>query len=138
MSATLEAISEAISNGLLVRLEGIVTAEVFDSLLEQAEHVLRKTTFWLRACWAAAVLEEHLRAWCTDKSCSPTKAKPTLADYNSELYAAKEYDVAAMKHVDAMIAVGNNAAHNKPGLDNAGVTRLLRDLREFLARYAVP
>jgi hypothetical protein len=40
-----------------------------------------------------------------------------------------------MKHVDSMIAVGNDAAHNEPDLKREDVERLLRDVRTFIARH---
>jgi hypothetical protein len=135
MSATLEAIGEAIQNGLLVRLEGIAIAETFDSLLEQAEYLLGEGYFLAAGVLSRAVLEEHLRTWCKNANCFPSKSQPTLGDYNAELYKAKEYDVAVMKHVDSMVAIGNDAAHNKAGLDQPSVGRLLRDLRDFLGRH---
>jgi hypothetical protein len=135
VNATLRAIHLAIEHGLLVRLESIAVAETFDSLLEQAEHLAGEGYFLAGGVLGRAVLEGHLRAWCANAKCLPVKPKPTLSDYNQELYKAKEYDVAVMKHVDAMIAVGNLAAHNKPEFDPTRVEPLLRDLREFLGKY---
>lgn len=42
-----------------------------------------------------------------------------------------------MKHVEAMAAIGNDAAHSNPGLKADDVRRLLTDLRGFLAKFAV-
>ena len=137
MSATLQAIGEAIEHGLLVRLEDIVTAEVFDSLLEQAEYLLKENWFLAAGVLGRAVLEEHLRTWCKTAKCFPAAARPMLNDYNMELYKAKQYDKAVMKHLDAMIAVGNNAAHNKTEFDPTSVEPLLRDLREFLGKHPI-
>ena len=50
-----------------------------------------------------------------------------------ELFA----NIIVPKHIEAMIAVGNNAAHNKPDLDRPSVDRLLRDLREFLGKHPI-
>ena len=82
------------------------------------------------------VLEEHLRDWCKNSGCTPSKAKPTLNDYNDELYRAKKYNVSVMKHVAAMVAIGNDAAHNTQDLDKADVKRLLGNVREFMAKHS--
>lgn len=135
MLGTLEAIAESIQHGLLVSVEDLVRAEAFDGLLGQADYLLSEGYVLAAGVLGRAVLEEHLRKWCDLKSCAPAKAKPTLADFKDCLYKGKELTVTQMKHVEAMAAVGNDAAHNKATLSSSDVERLLRDVREFLVRY---
>lgn len=136
MLATLHAIRESIQYGLLASIEDLVTAEVFESLLEQADYLLSQQYFLAAGVLGRAVLEERLRNWCASAGCPQKKTKPTLSDFNVALYTAKVYSVSVMKHVDSMVAIGNDAAHNKPGLKRDDVARLLRDLREFLAKHS--
>jgi DNA-binding MarR family transcriptional regulator len=82
-----------------------------------------------------AVLEERLRRLCEQHSITLGKTKPTLNDYNSELYKSSVYDKITFKEVDTLIAIGNDAAHNNPtlvieriSLMRDGVTRILQKL----------
>lgn len=135
MYSTLQAIKEAIENYLLVDIKNIVMADTFNDLLEQAEYLASEKYFVAAGVLARAVLEEHLRNWCSNTNCTLSKAKPTLADFNTALYKSHEYDVNVMKHIESMTATGNDAAHNKPELCSDDVIRLLRDVKEFLGKY---
>jgi hypothetical protein len=135
MLAALKALRESLEHGLLAQIEDLVSAEIFDDLLGQADYLESEGYFLAAGVLGRAVLEEHLRNWCQSAGCSPAKQKPTLGDFNMALRKAGAYNVSVMKHVDSMIAVGNDAAHNKPGLTREAVARLLRDLPEFLGKY---
>ena len=137
MIGTLEAIKESLEHNLLLTVEDLIRAESFNGLLEQAEYLLNGGYFLAAGVLGRAVLEEHLRSLCDVKSCSPAKAKPTLNDFKDTLYKAKHINITQMKHVESLGAIGNNAAHNKPELTNDDVTRLIRDVRDFLAKHAL-
>ncbi len=134
---TLRAIHDTLKAGLLIRLDQLVRAETFSDLLDQADYLLSEGYFLAAGVLGRAVLEEHLRRWCATAGCTPPgKDRPTLSNYNATLYNAKHIDKATMKHVDALTAIGNDAAHNATGLQKVHVERLLRDVREFIVRYA--
>jgi hypothetical protein len=135
MFSTLQAIKEAITNQLLIDIKQIVIAETFNNLLEQAEYLSSERYFLAAGVLARAILEENLREWCINTNCLPLKDKPTLSDYNVTLYKSSKYNISVMKHVESMIAIGNNAAHNKLDLCSGDVERLLRDVKEFLGRF---
>jgi len=135
MLGTLLGIEEAVQRGLLVKIEDLVRAEAFDNLLEQAEYLSSEGYSLAAGVLGRAVLEEHLRSWCHRAKCVPTKDRPTLNDFTSELYRAKVINIIVMKQVEAMAAIGNDAAHNNP-VTPEDVARLLRDVREFLAKHA--
>jgi hypothetical protein len=135
MLGVLRAIDEAIDDGLLVRVEELMRAEEFSSLLDQADHLEGQGYFLAAGVLGRAVLEEHLRSWCATAGLLPSKARPTLNDFNAALYKAKLLTASVMKHVEAMAATGNDAAHNKPTLRQEDVQRLLRDARDFIAKY---
>jgi hypothetical protein len=136
MHGTLQAIRDAIDNDLLVRFEDLVFAEAFSDLVEQAEYLFDQGYILASGVILRAVLEERLRRMCNRRGCDPQKKRPTIADYNMELYKAKVYDKITLKHVESMAAVGNDAAHNNPDLDKSDVERFKRDLVSFLAKYS--
>lgn len=131
----LEAIKDAIDNDWLVTVEDLVYAEAFSDLLEQAEHLFAEGYFLAAGVLGRAVLEEHLRKWCEHAHCIPAKTKPTMADCKAALYKHNHINKIEQAQVEAMAAVGNEAAHNTPGLKKEDVGRLLRDVRDFLARH---
>jgi len=136
MLGSLRAISESIENNLLISVEQIIRAETFEGLLEQADYLYSEGYFLAAGVLGRAVLEDHLRNFCVIRNCLPSKAKPTLNDFNQSLYKAKILNVTHMKHVESMAAVGNNAAHNKPELTDQDVERLLGDVRRFIVTTA--
>ncbi len=126
MLGTLEAIQHAISGGLLLSVEDIVRAESFNSVLDQADFLHTQGFFLAAGVLARAVLEEHLRAWGANCSLPISKPKPSLNDFKDALYKDKKFSLSVAKHIEAMAAVGNDAAHNKPELTKEAVTRMLR------------
>lgn len=136
MLGTVEAIEQLVTEGLLVEIEDMVRAESFTSLLDQAEFLEDKGYFLAAGTLGRAVLEEHLRSWIQNLALPLLKkSRPTLNDYKDALYKAKAFTLTVMKHIESMAAVGNDAAHNKPVLDADAVKRLLRDVREFIAKH---
>jgi hypothetical protein len=127
----LESIRDNLEAGRLARVEELVNAETFANLLEQAEHLLAQKYDRAAAVLCRAVLEERLRLLCDARNVLPEKSKPTINDYTQSLYAADVIDKMAMKHVEAMAAVGNAAAHGDD-LTAQDAKRLLRDVTDFL------
>jgi hypothetical protein len=138
MVGALTAIRDAIVNDLLFTVESLVLAEEFGNLLEQADHLFANNYFLAAGVLGRAVLEDHLRTWCNRTSCVPAKAQPTLNDYNQALYGAQHITKLVMKHLESMIAVGNDAAHNAPTLKKEDVDRLLHGVKDFLIQKPLP
>ena len=132
---TLKAVKKAIENEWLATITGLLRAKTFSDLLEQAEHLQDQGYHVAAGVLGRAVLEQHLRALCDGNGCLPGKKRATIADYKMELYGHKHLDKVTMKHVEAMAAIGNDAAHNEPSLSKSDVDRLLRDMREFMVRH---
>jgi hypothetical protein len=135
MLGTLRGIRNLVDAGLLVTVEDLVLAEAFNNLLDQADYLAKKGYFLAAGVLGRAVLEEHLRAWAVNAAAAVTAKRPTLNDYVTALYKAGKFTVSVLKHVEAMAAVGNDAAHNKTSLTPEAVERLLRDVREFIGKY---
>lgn len=137
MIGTLQAIKESIDNDLLMKVEDLIRADSFNSLLEQAEYLLDCGYFLAAGVLSRAVLEEHLRGLCDAKKCFPEKVRPTLNDFKDALYRNKHINITQLKHLEAMAAIGNDAAHNKPELTKEDTIRLNRDVRDFISKNSV-
>jgi hypothetical protein len=135
---TLQSLREAVKDELLQRLEDLVAADAFANLLEQADELLRKDYVLASGVLCRAVLEEHLRLLCTRHDCLPPD-RPTINDLNQALYKETQLNKLAMQSVTAMATAGNHCAHNlQPPLSREDVENLLRGVRNFLVRHAVP
>jgi len=133
---SLKSIKESLDDDLLVRFEDLVYAEAFSDLVEQSEYLYGQGYFLASGVILRAILEERLKKLCEQNGCLPSKNRPTINDYNQNLYTANIYDKISFKNVDSMAAVGNAAAHNDPNLDKLEVERFLRDLPQFLMRFS--
>lgn len=133
---SLKSIKESLNDGLLISFKDIIYAEAFSDLIEQAEYLYEQGYFLPSGVLLRAVLEERLKKLCESKGCYPEKNRPTINDYNQNLYAADIYDKITFKHVDSLAAIGNAAAHNDPQLKKQEVERFLRDLPAFLVRFS--
>ncbi len=132
---TVEAIHGNVKAGRLFRFEDLAVAEVFADLSSQAEYLLEQGYHMAAGVLFRAVLEEKLRRMATESAVVPDKDRPTIADFNNALYKASVYDKIALKHVESMAAVGNDAAHAAPGLQAPDVARLGHDVQAFLAKF---
>ena len=136
--ASLRSLKKAVDEDLLVRVEDLVMADAFGSLLEQADHLISKCYSLAAGVLGRAVLKEHLRKLCDRNGCLPT-GRPTINDLNQELYKNSHLDKIAVQNVTAMAATGNHCSHNvHPKLSDADVKKFLDDVRTFLGRHPLP
>jgi hypothetical protein len=133
---TLEAIQSVAADGLLLELQDLILADAFSNLVEQAEYLLCQGYFLASGVLLRAVLEERLRRLADSEGLTFSKSKPTLNDYNSELYKASVYDKVAFKDIDSLAAIGNEAAHNSPTLLAADVTTLRDGVVRILQKFS--
>lgn len=138
MIGALRSLREAVDDDLLVTIDALITAEALGDLIEQAEYLLNEGFFLAAGVLGRAVLEEHLRKWCGRLGCMPTTGASSLNKFNAALYDAQAITKTEMMHVQAMAAVGNDAAHNTPTLKRDDVERMIPDARTFLAQHPLP
>ena len=130
----LSAIEEFESGGLSA-LRGILEAEIFDDLLEQAEHLLERGYYGPAAVIAGCVLEDALRKLC-DKSDIPLQPKPKLDTMNAELAKSGVYNRLAQKRITALADIRNSAAHgNWSEFSSDDVARMVVEIRSFVERH---
>lgn len=129
---TLEAIKHELENDHLATFTGLVQAETLADLLDQSEHLLANGYHLAAGVIGRAILEEHLRNTCDALGCTVTKRRPTINDFNQALYGVQHYSKIKMKQIEALAAIGNDAAHNEPGLDSTEIKKMLSDLPEVI------
>ena len=129
----LKSIRDTIEKGYLISLQDIIYAEAFANLIEQSEYLYDQNYFLAAGVIARAVLEEKLRNTCISLKVLFTKTKPTLGDYNTELYKLNCYSKIEFKNIDYLISIGNNAAHNAP-LQQIEVKKLIEGVKDVLLR----
>lgn len=133
---TLKAIRHAVAEGLLLKVEDLVLAEAFANLFEQAHYLLSQGYALASGVILRALLEERLRRMCEANSLTIPRERPTLNDYNTELYKASAYDKITFKDIDALIAIGNAAAHNDQDLCDAQVSQLCEGVARVLGKFS--
>lgn len=110
--AVLKALLDDLDGGHLANLRGLIRAEVFSDLLDQAQHLHDEGYWQPAAVVAGAVLEDHLRKLCLKHSIT-LSAKPKLDGMNAELAKAGEYDVLVQKRITLLADIRNKAAHGR-------------------------
>jgi hypothetical protein len=133
---TLEAISLSAKEGLLIELQDLILAEAFANLAEQADYLLEQGYFLASGVLLRAIVEERLRRLADSHGLTLTKPKPTLNDYNTELYKAAVYDKITFKNVDVLTAIGNSAAHNDASLSAKDVYMMRDGVSGLLQKFS--
>ena len=93
-------------------LETLLRADVFDSEIESARHILKSG--FLRAAGAicGVILEKHLAKVCKNRGITITKKDPTIADYNDKL-KDNAYDIVEWRKMQNLGDIRNLCDHEK-------------------------
>ena len=97
----------------LFEIRQLVQADLFDSEIESARHLLKYKFLRAAGAIAGVVLEKHLRQVCYDHSVKITKKNPTIGDLDELLKAASVIDVPQWRHVTLLGDIRNICDHNK-------------------------
>ncbi len=121
-------------NGYLTSMRTLITAEVFDSELEQAQELLDSKYHVAAAVIAGTVLETGLRELCDIQSPQINHGK--LDKMNADLKKAGVYNQLQSKRITALADLRNSAAHGKNSeFNHADVQTMIRDIESFLANH---
>ena len=96
----LKAAKDDYENGYLFDTRLLIQAEVFDDILEQAEHLLSAGYYQPAAVVAGAVLEDGLRTLCRRRNIS-LPAKSTINPMNDSLAKDGAYNSLVQKRVSS-------------------------------------
>lgn len=126
------AAKEDFEGGYLFNVKSLVSAEILDDALEQAEELM-KSGYKDAACVIAGiVLETSIKQICTRESIAHSK----LDKMNVDLCKAGTYNVGMQKQITAWADRRNNAAHgNWNAYTIADVEDIIRGVRRFMAEY---
>ncbi len=93
-------------------LQTILQADIFDSEIESAKHLLKMG--FLRAAGAicGVVLENHFKGVCKNRNISIQKKNPTIADYNDALKDCA-YDTVEWRRIQRLGDIRNLCDHSK-------------------------
>jgi hypothetical protein len=97
-----------LENGFLLGQEFLIAGEVFDSVLEEAKHLLKAGYKDPAAILGRVVIEDALKRLIRHEQLDDTKKASVL---NDELKKAGRYNQAQWRQVQVWLDIGNNAAH---------------------------
>ncbi|MBI3741648.1 MAG: hypothetical protein HY257_07825 [Chloroflexi bacterium] len=134
----LRAVEDDLRSGMLVSIQEIVTAEVFDDLADMATYLLEQGYQLPSVSIAGAVLEDTLRKLC-HKHKVAWVGDSAINKLNTELYKANVYDKAQFGQVDAWCKLRNKVDHgdfkDANEVDRNDVRRMIAGLRDFVIKY---
>jgi hypothetical protein len=131
--AILRAAKEDIERGLLNEWTILISAEVFDDLLEQAEHLLDNGYKDPAASLIGAVLEKKLRLMC-EESDIPVSDKDNIGSLNQKLFQNNTFSKPQMRQVAHWQSIRDSADHGKfEDYKTENVKNMLEGVRNFLA-----
>jgi hypothetical protein len=134
--AVIKAAQNDYVKGYLIEARTLITAEVFDDILEQAEHLLQQSYYQAAAVLAGCVLEDTLRKVAERNGCT-LQDRPKLDGINAELAKKGVYNTLVQKRITWLADLRNKAAHGKASEFSAtDVETMLRQVRDFVTDYS--
>jgi hypothetical protein len=130
--ACVESAKEEVEKGFLYKIEHLVSADLFDSVLEHAEHLLSKGHKDPAAILGRVVIEKTLKQMAERETIVlPDKVK--LSKVNEILWKNQVYDKITWRLIHGYVDLGNFAAHgNFDKYDNDKVEGMLSWIRRNL------
>ncbi len=122
-------------NGYLFKVKTLISAEVLDNVIEQAEE-LYKNNYKEAACIIAGVaLETTLRKLCEDNGIESAK----MDKMNADLAKANKYNKSKQKQITAWAGLRNDAAHGDwDSANDNQVKPMIDGVNAFMADYLNP
>jgi hypothetical protein len=134
--AILRAAHNDYTKGYLVEARSLIRAEVFDDVLEQAEHLFKEGYHPAAAVLAGCVIEDSIRKTC-ERNGITIGSKPKLDGMNAELAKKGVYNTLVQKRVTWIADIRNKAAHGQwSEFSAADVENMLRQVRDFVTDYS--
>ena len=122
--------------GMLIRVEQLIAADLFDGLLDQAEHLLGAGHHIPAAALGRVALDESLRQLAklhlpADEQSGKVSQLIIALRTKADVYAKSKGD-----HIQGWMKTGDSAVHaDMEDPPQAEVQGMLEDVREFVAEY---
>ena len=94
-------------------IQSILQADIFDSELDSARHLLRKGFLRASGAVCGVVLEKHLSKVCDNHGIIIKKKEPTISIYNDELKNGDVYDTMEWRRMQRLGDLRNLCDHDK-------------------------
>ncbi len=98
---------------ILADIRGVLQADLFDSELDAARHLLRNGHIRAAGSVAGVVLEGHLAEVCARHNVAIPKKDPHINDFNEELKKADVFDVSQWRRIQSLADIRNLCDHKK-------------------------
>lgn len=105
-------------------IQTILQADVFDSEIESARHLLQRGFLRASGAICGVIIEKHLSDVCNNQSIVIKKKNPTIADYNDALKDII-YDTIEWRRIQRLGDLRNLCDHNKDREPNKDETEEL-------------
>jgi hypothetical protein len=105
--------SKARFESSLFDIRQLVQADIFDSEIEAANHLLKNKFARAAGALGGVVLEKHLGEVCTSHNVVLRKKDPTISDLNDALKAAGVIDIPQWRFVQHLGDIRNLCDHSK-------------------------
>lgn len=136
--ALIESARNDFAGGYYKNLRGIVAAQVFDDLLEMAEHLHENGYHLAAGSIAGAVLEDSLRKLCDAQGVERSDSRGINA-LNERLREADTYPQAQWRQIQAWGDLRNQVDHHKfedpDEVDADAVERMIEGVRDLMVKY---
>ena len=119
-----------LNNGFLASQENLVAGEVFDSVLEEAFHLLGKGYKDPAAVLARVVVEDALRRMCREAG---MEENGRASQMNEFLRESGSYGKPMWRRVQVWLDIGNSAAHGQfDEYSSDDVRHMIEDVQRFV------
>ncbi len=134
----LRAAADDFASGYNRRFVHLITADLFEDLLEMGEHLLDHGYHIPAATLAGAVLEDTLRKICTRHQVT-WQGDSSISKLNTELYKSKVFTKSEFGEIEGWGKLRNEVDHHhfeKPeDVDPGRVERMVEGVRHLIVRY---
>jgi hypothetical protein len=138
----IKALKSDLEDGYLYSFSELVRGEMFENLIEMAEHLVEEGYKDAAAVIACASLESHLRELSTkngislDYVANDGSSRKKKAEHLNQELGKNAYSLFDQKQITAWLDLRNNAAHgNYAEYDADQVAKLIEWVRDFISKY---
>lgn len=115
----------------LFDIRQVLQADLFDSEIDAAFHLLKNKFTRAAGALGGVVLEKHLGEVCSSHNIASQKKAPTISDLNDALKAAGTIDISQWRFVQHLGDIRNLCDHSKTA---EPTTEQVKDLLEGIAK----